>query len=85
MKEPSQKLADTWDYSLVGVQTRQAEEKGLADASWYTSPIPRDKMKELLVRRNGPAIRDSLIWFGLLLGSAVLVVLFWGTWWFLLP
>ena len=73
------------DYSLVGKESKLSLERGLADARWYTSPIPREKMKELLVRRNGPAIRDTLIWFGLLSGSATLVVYLWGTWWFLLP
>jgi Na+-transporting NADH:ubiquinone oxidoreductase subunit F len=55
------------DYSLVGEQAALAVERGLADAQWYASPIPREKMRELLERRDGPAVRDTLIWFGLLL------------------
>jgi len=54
------------DYSLVGKDTALAIEKGLADAKWYASPVPRDKMRELLERRDGPAIRDTLLWFALL-------------------
>lgn len=68
------------DYSLVGVETQKAIALGLADAEWYQSPVPRDKMRELLVRKNGPAIRDTLIWFGLIFGSGYLVFLWWGTW-----
>lgn len=29
----------------------------------------RPKMRRLLERRDGPAIRDTLLWFALLLGS----------------
>ena len=54
------------DYSLVGPKTALAIEKGLADARWYSSPVARDQMLALLERRDGPAIRDTLIWFGLL-------------------
>jgi len=75
----------TWDYSLIGAQALEAEEKGLADANWYASSIPREKMKDLLVRRDGPAIRDTLIWFGLLFTSSFLVLILWGSWWFVLP
>ncbi len=76
---------ENWDYSLVGKQSKKAEESGLADALWYTSPVPREKMRELLVRKDGPAIRDTFIWFSLIFGSGYLVFLFWGTWWFILP
>jgi Na(+)-translocating NADH:ubiquinone oxidoreductase F subunit len=73
------------DYSLVGKETKIAIENGLADATWYTSPVPREKMRELLERRNGPAIRDTFIWFGLIFGFGYFSVLLWGTWWFILP
>ncbi len=76
---------DKWDYSLVGKQSKVAEEKGLAEATWYTSPVPREKIKELLIRKDGPAIRDTIIWFSLIFGSGYLVIFFWGTWWFILP
>ena len=48
------------DYSLTGVNASLAIEKGLAEADWYTSPVPRQKMRQLLERRNGPAIRDTI-------------------------
>lgn len=73
------------DYSLVGVESQKAVEMGLADAEWYQSPIPRDKMRELLVRKNGPAIRDTLIWFSLIFGSGYLVFLWWGSWFVTFP
>lgn len=73
------------DYSLLGQEADAAVSKGLADAIWYTSPIPREKMRELLERKNGPAIIDTIIWFGLLIGFAILTIILWGSWWVLLP
>ena len=54
------------DYSLTGPESRRAVEIGLASAEWYHSEVPRKVMKELMQRRDGPAIRDTLIWLGLL-------------------
>ena len=50
------------DYSLVGVETKKAIEMGLADAEWYQSPVPRDKMRGLLERKDGPSIRVYFLW-----------------------
>jgi fatty acid desaturase len=69
------------DYSLIGRDAAAAVENGLAAAEWYKCDIPRKRMKELMQRRNGPAIRDTIIWFGLLLGFGAGVVWTWGTWW----
>jgi Na+-transporting NADH:ubiquinone oxidoreductase subunit F len=73
------------DYSLVGKDTVLAIQKGLAEATWYTSPVPREKMRELLERRDGPAIRDSILWIILFAGSGICGYLLWGTWWAILP
>ena len=73
------------DYSLVGLNATVAVEKGLAEADWYQSPVPRDTMRELLERRDGPALRDTLLWFGLLALFGTLGFLLWGTWWAILP
>jgi MocE subfamily Rieske [2Fe-2S] domain protein len=73
------------DYSLTGADSDQAVERGLAEATWYTSPIDRETMRALLVRRDGPAIRDTLIWFGLLIGLGVAGYHLWGTWWSIIP
>ncbi|MCU0786548.1 MAG: fatty acid desaturase, partial [Verrucomicrobia bacterium] len=73
------------DYSLVGKDTARAIEQGLAEAAWYTSPVPREKMRELLERKDGPAIRDTIIWFALIIGAGVCGILLWGTWWAIIP
>ncbi len=73
------------NYSLNGEEAIKAVQKGLAEATWYTAPVPRDKMRALLVRKNGPAIRDTLIWFGLIGVSGYMMYALWGTWWCLIP
>ncbi|MBI5008368.1 MAG: fatty acid desaturase, partial [Bacteroidia bacterium] len=73
------------DYSLTGVETQLAIKMGLADARWYHSPVPREEMRKLLVRKDGPAIRDTIIWFGLIIGSGYLVFLWWGSWMAIIP
>lgn len=69
------------DYSLTGPENRRAQERGYASAEWYSSPIPRKRMKELMKRKDGPAIRDTLLWFGLLAATGTLAYFAWGTWW----
>lgn len=73
------------DYSLTGESSEQAIKRGLALATWYTTPVSREKMRELLTRRDGPAIRDTLLWFGILITSGMLGFLLWGSWWAIIP
>lgn len=69
------------DYSLTGPENARAVAAGLASAEWYHSDVPRKVMKDLMQRTDGPAIRDTTIWLGLLVVSGVGGVLTWGTWW----
>ncbi|MEM7722046.1 MAG: fatty acid desaturase family protein [Pseudomonadota bacterium] len=69
------------DYGLTGDAARQAIEVGLASAEWYHTDIPRKQMKGLMRRSDGPAIRDTAIWLGLLALTAIGGVAAWGTWW----
>jgi Na+-transporting NADH:ubiquinone oxidoreductase subunit F len=73
------------DYNLVGEHAAVAVEKGLADAKWYASPIPKDKMRALLERRDGPAVRDTLLWFALLFAFGLAGLALWGTGWAAIP
>jgi Na+-transporting NADH:ubiquinone oxidoreductase subunit F len=75
----------TLDYSLTGVNSTMAVEKGLAEAEWYQSPVPRESMRGLLQRRDGPAIRDTILWFALILGAGFMTYALWGSWWAILP
>lgn len=75
------------DYSLVGKDSALAIEKGLAEATWYASPVPREKMRELLQRRDWPAARDTVIWFALIIASGWAGCKLWqaGSWWAAVP
>lgn len=73
------------EYSLVGKNAALAVQNGLAEAQWYTPPIAREKLRLLLERRDGPAVRDTLLWFALLLISGVCGYLLWGTVWAAIP
>ncbi len=73
------------DYSLVGKDSELAIEKGLAEATWYASPVPKEQMRALLQRRDAPAIRDTLIWFALLIGCGVWAYQLWPSWWSIFP
>jgi len=67
-------------YSLVGPEADRAVEAGLAEADWYCSEVPRKRMKQLMRRSDGPAIRDTVVWLGAMVVFAGLGCLFWGGW-----
>lgn len=69
------------DYRLAGPENQRAHERGLASAQWYATSIPRAEMKAMMKRKDGPAIRDTIIWLALLAGFGTLGYLSWGTWW----
>jgi Na(+)-translocating NADH:ubiquinone oxidoreductase F subunit len=73
------------DYSLTGENAHRAVELGLAEADWYQCPVPRAEMRKLLERRDGPAIRDTILWFALILGFAAATIALWGSWWVVVP
>ena len=69
------------DYSLVGEESTRAIERGLAEADWYQCPVPRATLRRLLERKDGPAIRDTLILFSLLAITGGATAAWWGSWW----
>ena len=75
----------TLDYSLTGESAARAVERGLAEADWYQCPVPRATMRRLLERRDGPAVRDTLLWFALILGFAWAAGRLWPSPWAALP
>ena len=52
------------DYGLLGPEGAVADAHGLVEAAWY-APIPRARLKQLMRRSDGPAIRDTVMWLGL--------------------
>ena len=73
------------DYSLTGHNAERAVELGLAEADWYQSPLPRATMRKFLERRDGPAIRDTLLLLAILGATGYATVALWGSWWVVIP
>ncbi|MBL9072168.1 fatty acid desaturase family protein [Tabrizicola sp.] len=69
------------DYALLGRDARLAEEIGLVSAAWYHTEIPRKLMKDLMQRGDLPAIRDTIILFATMIGSAAAGIWLWPSWW----
>jgi len=75
------RAADKPDYSLTGLNSTLAIEKGLAEADWYQCAVPREAMRELLERRDGPAIRDTALWLLLIACAGFGTYALWRSWW----
>ncbi|GIL01375.1 MAG: fatty acid desaturase [Alphaproteobacteria bacterium] len=73
------------DYSLLGRDAAAAVERGLASAAWYHTDVPRKTMKELMQRRDGPAMRDTAIWLGAMAVLAAGVIWLWPSAWAIPP
>ncbi|XMO85810.1 NADH:ubiquinone reductase (Na(+)-transporting) subunit F [Algibacter sp. AS12] len=73
------------DYTLTGKNAKRAIELGLAEADWYQSPVPRSVMRDLLTRKDSPAILDTLLLLFILLSTAYATILLWGSWLVIIP
>lgn len=73
------------DYGLLGPEAEAAINSGLKSAEWYHTDVSRKDMKELMKRSNSLAIRDTIIWLGLMLAFAVIAIWLWPSWWAVLP
>ncbi|MGV8988064.1 MAG: fatty acid desaturase family protein [Cypionkella sp.] len=73
-------LVPARDYSLTGDSATAAIAGGLAAADWYHTEVPRQVMKDLMKRRDGPAIRDTTLWIALHIVFAAGGIWFWGSW-----
>jgi fatty acid desaturase len=73
------------DYGLLGQDAAEAVKAGLKSAEWYHTNLPRKEMKELMKRVDGPAIRDTFIWLGLMVVFAAASIYLWPSWWAVLP
>jgi fatty acid desaturase len=68
------------DYTMLSVAGRQAVEQGLAAAEWYHTDIPRKEMKAFMERADQPAIRDTVLLYGLMFALAGLGLALWPHW-----
>ena len=71
----------TRDYNLFGTDAARAVESGLTAAAWYHTDVRRKVMKDLMARSDSPAIRDTLLLYGLMIGFAAAAIALWPTLW----
>ncbi len=69
------------DYKLIGGASERAAAAGLVNANWYKCPVPRPVMKELMQRQDARALRDTALWYALVVGAGALLFAAWGTVW----
>ena len=69
------------DYNPFGTDAKRAVESGLTAAEWYHTDVPRKVMKDLMARSDGPAIRDTILLYGLMLAFAAGGIATWGSLW----
>jgi len=69
------------DYSPFGADARRAVDSGLTAAEWYHTDVPRKVMKDLMARSDQPAIRDTVLLYGLMVVFAGVGIALWPTWW----
>jgi fatty acid desaturase len=82
MTQPAQEQRD---YGILGADAEKAVKAGLKSAEWYHTNLPRKEMKALMQRSDAQAIRDTLIWLGLMISLAGLAIWLWPSWWAALP
>jgi fatty acid desaturase len=69
------------DYSPFGADAKRALESGLTAAEWYHTDVPRKVMKDLMARSDSPAIRDTILLYGLMLAFVAGGIATWGSLW----
>lgn len=69
------------DYSLLGEEGRRAEAEGLANPSWYRPAVEPAKIRALMVKDDARAVRDTVLWLGLMVVLAAIGIALWPSWW----
>jgi Na+-transporting NADH:ubiquinone oxidoreductase subunit F len=72
------------DYSLTGPDAKAATAAGFENADWYRAPIDPERLKVLMIRRNGRPAFDAALWVLLIVGFGALAFLSLGSWWAIL-
>ncbi|WP_342619975.1 fatty acid desaturase family protein [Rhodoferax sp. GW822-FHT02A01] len=79
MQSPAPRRRD--DYRLIGGAAERAAAARLVNAQWYKCPVPRPVMKGLMQRDDAHALRDTALWYALIIGSGALFAYGWTAGW----
>jgi len=69
------------DYRLIGGAGERATAAKLVNADWYKCSVPRQVMKGLMQRDDVHAIRDTALWYTLILSAGALFAYGWNAGW----
>ena len=74
------------DYGLSGGNQDAVKLDGVriesrVEEKWWKPKLTRQQMREIMQRRDGPALWHFGLWFVLIGVSAYLAAISWGTWW----
>ena len=69
------------DYQLSGDAGRVSIENGTANPSWFRPKVDPQAIRELMQKSDAIALRDTLIWLGMMCVSAGVAVALWPSWW----
>ena len=81
MNQPTRPHPSADDYKLIGGAGERAAAAGLVNATWYKCAVPRAVMKELMQRNDARAIRDTALWYALIVAAGAALYSAWGTGW----
>lgn len=70
----------TQDYGLTGQTGQEALEQGLANPSWFRPKVDPATIRDLMQKSDLPALRDTLVWLGLMLLTASIGIALWPSW-----
>ena len=69
------------DYTLTGSAARQAQEAGLANPAWFRPKVDPAQIRALMEKSDAIALRDTVVWLGLMVVFAGCAVALWPSWW----
>lgn len=69
------------NYSLSGGMERSNAESSITNPSWFRPKLDPTEIRSLMVKSDGIALRDTLIWLGAMVLTASIAILLWPTLW----
>ncbi|MEM6825369.1 MAG: fatty acid desaturase [Pseudomonadota bacterium] len=69
------------DYALTGTAAKAALAEGLANPSWYRPKVDAGDIRRLMEKSDAIALRDTLVWIGVMVVAAGLAIALWPSWW----
>lgn len=69
------------DYSLVGDAAKLAEASGLANPRWFRPKVDAADIRRLSQKNDRKALRDTVLWLGLMIVFAAAGIALWPSWW----